>query len=216
MCDSLVKRSNGEENTKSQRKARLNKKLYKVHNNGDFLFGRLPIGLKRNIGCALAKNDIIVFMDDDDYYPANSIMKRVLLLKEYQKQGKGLVYCSTIPNFNLLTMVSMMNMPPTDLPYFKRVSEATITMTKEYWNQNKFNSQAFSSEAEGLMKGAKDKCQEIQWNDIIVALVHNRNNSIRSSYTDEPNGWHFGHIDDNLFTYLLNITSQYHSKLKSQ
>ena len=84
-----------------------------------------------------------------------------------------------------------MNMPPTDLPYFKRVSEATITMTKEYWNQNKFNSQAFSSEAEGLMKGAKDKCQEIQWNDIIVALVHNRNNSIRSSYTDEPNGWHF-------------------------
>ena len=88
MCDSLVKRSNGEEVTKSQRKSRLSKKLYKVHSNGDFLFGRLPIGLKRNIGCALAKNDYIVFMDDDDYYPANSIMKRVLLLKSIKNKEK--------------------------------------------------------------------------------------------------------------------------------
>jgi len=213
MCDNLIKRSNGNNVTKSQSKTRLAKKLYKVHNKGDFLFNRLPIGLKRNIGCALAKNEIIVFMDDDDYYPANSIMKRVLLLQYYQKFGKELVYCSTIPNFNLINMVSMMNMPPTDLPFYKRVSEASLTFTKTFWNQNKFNSQAFSSEAEGLMKGFEEKCQEIQWNEIIVALVHNRNNSIRSSYTDEPNGWHFGKIDDNVFSYLISLVSnQCHSK----
>ena len=40
-------------------------KLYKVHSNGDFLFG-IANWIKRNIGCTLAKT-FIVFIDDDYY-----------------------------------------------------------------------------------------------------------------------------------------------------
>ena len=38
---------------------------------------------KRNIGCKNAKYDIICHMDDDDYYPADSILARVKILLKY-------------------------------------------------------------------------------------------------------------------------------------
>ena len=50
---------------------------------------RLPMGEKRNRLVELASHDIVVFMDDDDYYPPESVTARVKsLLHENGIKGK--------------------------------------------------------------------------------------------------------------------------------
>ena len=50
--------------------------------------GRMTIGAKRNTLCDLANNEIIVHMDDDDWYPPESVAARIRCLLEFQKAYK--------------------------------------------------------------------------------------------------------------------------------
>ena len=44
---------------------------------------KLTVAHKRNLGVAKASNDIIIHMDDDDYYPPESVIARVKALIKY-------------------------------------------------------------------------------------------------------------------------------------
>ena len=60
----------------------------------------MVIGRKRNYGVELASNDIIAFMDDDDYYYPEHLKIRVNYLeKSNKKHNKSCVVCSTIGCF---------------------------------------------------------------------------------------------------------------------
>ena len=87
---------------------------------------KLPISEKRNIGVKRAKNDIILFMDDDDHYPETSFRRRVAWLTKHPWQPQCTV-CTTIACYDLLRGVSAVNTPPWNLPLKQRISEATLT-----------------------------------------------------------------------------------------
>ena len=53
-------------------------------------------GEKRNYAIEKANNEVIVFMDDDDYYPKNSVKERVTALLNFDKQ----CVCSTFDLFS--------------------------------------------------------------------------------------------------------------------
>ena len=76
----MVKTLNTNDKTKSSKKKSKNI-LNKFHKDG-FYGNRLPMGFKRNLCAQYASNEILIHMDDDDYYPPQSVQMRVSKLKK--------------------------------------------------------------------------------------------------------------------------------------
>lgn len=204
--DAIKNLKENKSNKKESLVERVDKELVKVlkpHTKEDFYRNRLPIGLKRNLGVKIAKYDVICHMDDDDYYPPNSVYERVRTL--LQNEDKQIVSCSAIASFNIIRMISMINVPPFDMSYEKRVSEATLCYYKKFWEDHKFDNSVICSEGESFLKDRVDKCLDIDWRGVIISLIHSKNFTSRSEMTEEPNGWHFGKIDDQLFIFITSL-----------
>ena len=96
---------------------------------------KLTVAHKRNIGAQKAKHDIIIHMDDDDYYPPHSILSRVKCLIKYKSKGIECVSTS-IGNYELLTGNCSIS---TDGPI--SLSEASMAYTKQFWEKRRFDSE---------------------------------------------------------------------------
>ena len=135
------------------------------------------IGYKRNLGVERSTNDIILFMDDDDHYPETSFRRRVGWLTKHPWKPK-VVGCATIACYDLVKGLSAVNTPPWELSPGERVSEATLTFYKSFWEAQKFP-QVNSSEGEEFLKGREQDFLEIPPQQILVAFSHQGNSSGR-------------------------------------
>jgi hypothetical protein len=144
--------------------------------------GRMSIGEKRNHAIENASNDIILFMDDDDHYPETSFRRRVAWLTKGTKRGEigksNIVCCTTIALYDLKQGISAVNVPPYNIPFAQRISEATLTFNKSAWIERKFSNVSIS-EGEEWISGRENQVIEIQPQQIIVAFSHNNNQSSR-------------------------------------
>ena len=159
------------------------------------------IGWKRNECVRLATNNIIAFMDDDDYYHPDSLINRVGHLI---KSGRDCVFCSTIGCFHIKKYSSIINVTPIEYPLEKKVSEATLTFKKSFWHNHKFNNEDKINEGEAFVKNAVNKCKEINWEGVIVQLLHTYNTCNKNLKIDEENGSHFGFTNEE-FEIITNI-----------
>lgn len=154
-----------------------------------------PVGQKRNIGIENAKNDIILFMDDDDHYPSTSFRRRVAWLRRASTLSCGkkrVTGCSTLALYDLQKGVSAVNVPPWDIPQCQRVSEATLTFFKDAWVDRKFP-EVFVAEGEDWLAGREKLFFEIPPQQIIVAFSHGTNStSRRLPDISKPNGCFWG------------------------
>jgi hypothetical protein len=142
------------------------------------------IGGKRNIGVERATNSIILFMDDDDHYPETSFRRRVAWLTKHPWNPKCCV-CTTIACYDLLRGVSAVNTPPWNLPLRQRISEATLTFYKSWWEQQKFPLKTDVAEGEGFLLGREYEVLEMPPQQIIVAFSHRKNSSGRRIPADD-------------------------------
>jgi hypothetical protein len=151
------------------------------------LAARTGIAEKRNIGCARASNDIIVFMDDDDHYPTTSFRRRVSWLLSGEKAAVG---CSMIAMYDLVRGASAVNVPPWNIPLAQRLSEATLAFRKSFWEARPFTENI--AEAEAWIAGRESQFLEIPPQHIIVALSHNNNMSSRRVPADAKQSCFWG------------------------
>lgn len=159
------------------------------------------IAWKRNRGCELAKNEVIVHMDDDDIYPPNSILFRVSMMLRSKKE---VAFCTTLPSYDIANYISFVNVPPMKLPQHMRISEATLCHTKAFWNDGQF-ADVKIAEGSSFLQNREHLGIELSPQEIIVSLVHPRTTSSRRAPKGmEPNGCHFGFTDE-LFKMLTNI-----------
>jgi hypothetical protein len=143
--------------------------------------GRMTIGEKRNIAVENASHDIILFMDDDDHYPETSFRRRVAWLTKGVKCGEvgaNIACCTTLALYDLKTGISAVNVPPFDIPFAQRISEATLTFKKSAWVERKFPNVSIA-EGEDWISGREDQVIEIPPQQIIVAFSHGQNQSSR-------------------------------------
>lgn len=145
---------------------------------------KTPISEKRNLGCKRSKNDIIVFMDDDDHYPETSIRRRVSWLTKHPWAPKA-VGCTTIACYDLLRGVSAVNTPPWNLPLGQRISEATLCFYKKWWEDRHFTFKQNIAEGEDFVKGRESEFLELPPQQIIVAFSHKKNVSGRRIPADD-------------------------------
>ena len=138
------------------------------------------IGVKRNLGVQLATTDIVLMMDDDDHYPQTSFRRRVAWLQSTWPNGAkpACVGCSSIAMYDLVRGVSAVNVPPYNLLPASRISEATLTFYKKFWETNKFPDVSMS-EGEKWLAGREAELMEIAPQQIIVAFNHGKNASTR-------------------------------------
>lgn len=163
---------------------------------------QISIGEKRNIGVSAASYDTIVMMDDDDVYPNNSVLQRVVML--LKEPAKECGFCTTIPCYEIQKFSSFMNVPPNTLSMGKRVSEATLVFKKSFWESKKFTHEMIS-EGDAFIHGREQMCRELSPQEIIVSLVHSKNTSSRKlPYMPEPNGCHYG-FNEQLFMLVSEI-----------
>ena len=144
--------------------------------------GHMTIGEKRNLAIEHASHDIILFMDDDDHYPSTSFRRRVAWLTKGTKRGQTgaakIACCTTLALYDLKTGISAVNVPPYDIPFSQRISEATLTFYKSAWEERKFP-QVSIAEGESWIEGREDQVIEMPPQQIIVAFSHGANQSSR-------------------------------------
>lgn len=143
--------------------------------------GRMSIGEKRNLAIENSSNDIILFMDDDDHYPETSFRRRVAWLTKGTKCSKtdsNIACCTTLALYDLKRGISAVNVPPYDIPFAQRISEATLTFKKSAWVERKFPNVSIA-EGEDWISGREDQVIEIPPQQIIVAFSHGNNQSSR-------------------------------------
>ena len=163
---------------------------------------KCSIGEKRNTAVESAIGTgatLFMNMDDDDYYPATSIIARVSWIQKY-----GAAYCATLPMYDSRKYISAMNVPPLTLKPEERVSEASLIFTKAFWEEKKFPTISVA-EGESFLAGRIHQTIEIPPEGVIVAIQHSGNaTSRRVPAEQEPNGCHYGFTDE-YFSYLSTI-----------
>jgi hypothetical protein len=135
------------------------------------------IGQKRNIAVKRAQHSILLMMDDDDHYPATSFRRRVSWLLQHPWKPQATV-CTMIACYDLRNGISAVNTPPWTLPLCQRISEATLTFTKGWWEAQQFPS-TDSCEGEGFLAGRESDVLELPPQQIIVAMSHGKSASSR-------------------------------------
>ncbi len=130
----------------------------------------LSIAHKRNIGCQNASHDYIVHMDDDDYYPKESITARIKILMKYKSEGIKCVGCSRIGIYDLYQNKSSI---ATD--GMVSLSEATMAYTKDFWQQQQFNELEREGEYKTFIKGRFQEIMDIPYSFVICAISHKKN-----------------------------------------
>lgn len=115
---------------------------------------KVNIGEKRNILCNLAKNEYIVHMDDDDWYPPESVACRIRILLEYQKKIKkdACFGCTKVLCLDLITnqMFEAFDASIEGLP--ATLSESTMAYSKRYWQEQNFNNDSKFAECLPFIK----------------------------------------------------------------
>ena len=139
---------------------------------------KMPVATKRNIGVEKATSEIVLMMDDDDHYPETSFRRRVAWLTLHGWKPKAVV-ATTIACYDLVKGISAVNVPPMDIPLGQRISEATLTFYKSWWEQRKFPVSVQVGEGEEFLSGREADVLEVPPQQIIVAFSHGKNVSSR-------------------------------------
>lgn len=126
----------------------------------------LPIAVKRNIGCERATYDIIIHMDDDDYYYPDSLMARVKTLLSYQGSYQC-VGCIKYGIYDLMDNNSFLF----NGPY---LSEASMAYFRSFWQVQKFAEHPLG-ESIPFLKNRRSSVITIPFEFNLIAITHNRN-----------------------------------------
>lgn len=136
------------------------------------------VGAKRNVGVEKATAEIVLMMDDDDHYPETSFRRRVAWLTAHPWQPQA-VAATTIACYDLVHGVSAVNSPPFTLPLSQRISEATLTFRRSWWDARRFPADVQVGEGESFTAGREGEVLEIPPQQAIVAFSHGKNASSR-------------------------------------
>jgi hypothetical protein len=128
------------------------------------------IAFKRNVGVANSSHQYIIHMDDDDYYPPESILARIKLLLHYKNDGIECVGSTMIGTYNIIHNISSMS---SDGPI--SLSEASMGYTKKFWEARGFDEKCLRGEHKGFTEQRLEKIMDIPYSFIIIAINHKNN-----------------------------------------
>lgn len=139
-----------------------------------------PIGFKRNRLNDLAKGEIIVCMDDDDYYPPDRV-KHVITRFSQQKHillaGSSIMYMYYTDDKTLVSVG----------PYGKyHATNGTLAYRKKYSNENRYDDDKTHAEEKSFLKGFSVPMIQLDPLKTILVISHNSNTFDKKKFRDKP------------------------------
>jgi glycosyltransferase involved in cell wall biosynthesis len=207
MVESLKKKKSAGGSKKSKRKKG---GLRDIHKD-IFYERRLPIGMKRNIGCQYATGDIIMHFDSDYFYPFDSAYVKAVALSMEENKQMDIVGSFQIGAFHAKRMVSLLYNDVGNMALNRRINTASLCYRKSFWEKKKFDNQDIEKEAEMFLKNENDKIYTMDGLYTTVLVLHE---DIKDKYPkvfekaleqEESNGWHFGKIPNRFFVDITDI-----------
>lgn len=135
-----------------------------IHHKGE----KMSIGAKRNKLNELAKGDIIVCMDDDDYYPPCRVEHCVLSLERSGAHiaGSSIMYIYFADSKKILKFG----------PYGQfHATNGTFAFTKEYANSHKYDETVQFGEESSYTKNFTEPLVQMDPFKTILCISHNSN-----------------------------------------
>jgi len=136
------------------------------------------IAHKRNLACKMAKFPIIVHMDDDDFYPPESILARVKPIVGYK--DTECVGCSRIGVYDIIDDKSFISSDG-----HLSLSEASMAYTKRFWEEQQFDPGCERGEYRSFLQNRLDKVVDLPYIFVITALNHQRNFTPRTLWLNQ-------------------------------
>lgn len=139
------------------------------------------VGAKRNRGIELCSNDVICFMDDDDYYYPDSIINRVRVMLQYNKPLVGSVSLNCvnlIDNTSFITGGGLITMKNGDKCII--CAEASLGFYKSFWLEQKFDEEIVCEEIIDFTRNRTSSFIDLNGAYIMMAFSHGRNMSDRA------------------------------------
>jgi hypothetical protein len=129
---------------------------------------KMSLGKKRNITNEKAKGDIIVYMDDDDYYPADRVSHAVERLLD----SKALCAGSSAMFIYFKHISKMYQFGPYGPNH---ATAATFAFKRELLKQTKFNEDSFVAEEKKFLKDYTIPFVQLDSTKTILVFSHNQN-----------------------------------------
>ncbi len=138
---------------------------------------KLSISDKRNIAVEHASNNIIVHMDDDDYYYPDSVYARVKLLITNNR-----IDCVGISEYGVYHLLNDYSFKINT----KQLSEASMCYYKSFWETRKFREH---NKGEGVpfLKGRRSRVLTMPFQFCMIAITHGRNVTSKLREIEETN-----------------------------
>lgn len=170
---------------------------------------RIPMGEKRNLCVEYSSYDILVNMDDDDYYPPESILARIKTLVKYPT--KKCVGCSEIGCYNIQNNISSIASDG-----MNTFTEASMAFRKDFWIERKFNNNNITGEGKYFLQYRENELINIPFQFVIIAINHGNNltNHLRDVINFEnwykknkENYYNFiDYLDEDTHIFLMELT----------
>tara|TARA_B100000902_G_C27252865_1_gene886236 strand:+ start:584 stop:1273 length:690 start_codon:yes stop_codon:yes gene_type:complete len=131
-------------------------------------YDKISLGLKRNKLCENAKGDIIIFMDDDDFYPKDKIS---VYVNEFSNNNDCLLAGSSIMHVYYTKLNKIYKFGP----YGKNhCTCGTLAFKKEYFENHKFPDLC-KAEERIFLDSYKNKMIQIDSMKSILVIAHSKN-----------------------------------------
>jgi glycosyltransferase involved in cell wall biosynthesis len=141
---------------------------------------KMYLGKKRNIMHEKSKGDIIIYMDDDDYYPSNRVSHAVETL---QKNPNALCAGSSEMYIYFKHINSMYQFGPYGPNHS---TAATFAMRRELLKQTKYDDNAALAEERLFLKNYTIPFVQLDPMKSILVVSHNHNTFDKRSLLDQP------------------------------
>lgn len=131
---------------------------------------RISVAEKRNRLVELAEHDHILFMDDDDYYPPESMLARAKALVKYADRGVECVGCRDVASYDLSHGLCAICSNGDSY-----LTESSLAFTRAFWLERPFNTGDYTGEYRHFLEYRQDRVKSLPFQFVTIALTHGHN-----------------------------------------
>ncbi len=142
-------------------------------------YTKMTIGAKRNKLNSLAKGDIIVSWDDDDYYPPERIQT---IVNTFTKAPKNIQLVGSSLMYMYMPDKSIWSIGPF---HPNHSSNATLAYRRSYLNGHEYSNDAKITEEPQFLNYFKEPMIQLDAKTAILVMVHN-DNTVSKDITKNP------------------------------
>jgi glycosyltransferase involved in cell wall biosynthesis len=153
----------------------------------------VPLGAKRNLGCELARGELIAHWDDDDWIGPDRLSRQVAALLAAGADACG---ASTVLHYRVDAGEAWLCRAEPGLV------GSTLVYRRSLWQEHRFPELASGEDAAFVDALPRDRLLALDEAPYYVALIHRRNTAPKSL---SPPGWQLGSLEDIVVRLGLDI-----------